>query len=145
MSTREELLKAKAEIEARLAQLDDYDYSHKIVILFHPDLTEGRIPFYSKKEFYVNESEKDLKNLIQLIESIYAKKYGLYDSVMGNRLALMETFKVLLVNVDHNNYEDHKDHKDFPVLQLSDLSMNFDKAIVQLSNFLANVPIKANV
>lgn len=142
MSTREELLKAKAEIEAQLARLDAYDYSHKIVILFHPDLTEGRIPFYSKKEFYVKESEKDLKILIQLIENIYAKKYGIFDSVMGSRLALMETFKVLLVNTDDNDYEDHKD---FPVLQLSDLSMNFDKAIVQLSNFLANVPIKANV
>lgn len=139
MSTREELLKAKAEIEAQLARLDAYDYSHKIVILFHPDLTEGRIPFYSKKEFYVKESEKDLKNLIQLIENIYAKKYGLYDSVMGSRLALMETFKVLLVSVDHNNYEE------LPALKLNDLSMNFDKAIVQLSNFLANVPIKANV
>jgi hypothetical protein len=139
MSTREELLKAKAEIEAQLARLDAYDYSHKIVVLFHPDLTEGRIPFYSKKEFYVKESEKDLKILIQLIESIYAKKYGLYDSVMGNRLVLMETFKVLLVNVDYNNYEE------LPALKLNDLSMNFDKAIVQLSNFLANVPIKANV
>lgn len=139
MSTREELLKAKAEIEAQLARLDAYDYSHKIVILFHPDLTEGRIPFYSKKEFYVKESEKDLKNLIQLIENIYAKKYGLYDSVMGSRLALMETFKVLLVNVDHNNYEE------LPALKLTDLSMNFDKAIIQLRNFLENVPIKANV
>ena len=139
MSTREELLKAKAEIEAHLARLDAYDYSHKIVVLFHPDLTEGRIPFYSKKEFYVKESEKDLKNLIQLIENVYAKKYGLYDSVMGSRLALMETFKVLLVNVDHNDYEE------LPALRLHDLSMNFDKAITQLSNFLENVPIKANV
>lgn len=139
MSTREELLKAKAEIEAQLARLDAYDYSHKIVVLFHPDLTEGRIPFYSKKEFYVKESEKDLKNLIQLIENIYAKKYGLYDSVMGNRFALMETFRVSLVNVDHNNYEE------LPAFRLHDLSMNFDKALVQLSNFLENVPIKANV
>ena len=139
MSTREELLKAKAEIEAQLARLDAYDYSHKIVILFHPDLTEGRIPFYSKKEFYVKESEKDLKILIQLIENIYAKKYGIFDSVMGSRLALMETFKVLLVNVDHKNYEE------LPGLQLKDLSMNFDKAITQLSDFLENIPIKANV
>ena len=139
MSTREELLKAKAEIEAQLARLDAYDYSHKIVVLFHPDLTEGRIPFYSKKEFYVKESEEDLKNLIQLIECIYSKKYGIFDSVMGNRLVLMETFKVLLVNVDHNNYEE------LPALKLNDLSMNFDKALVQLSNFLENVPIKANV
>ena len=142
MLTREELLKAQEAIELLLMQFDRRQYSQKIVILSHPDLTEGRIPFYSKKEFYVNESEEDLKILIQLIESIYAKKYGLYDSVMGNRLALMETFKVLLVNTDNNDY---KDPKDFPVLQLSDLSMNFDKAIVQLSNFLETVPIKANV
>ena len=142
MLTREELLKAKEEIELLLAQFDLRQYSQKIIILFDPDLTEGRIPFYSKKEFYVNESEKDLKLLIQLIESIYAKKYGLYNSVMGNRLMLMETFKVSLVNTDDNDY---KNHKDFSVLQLSDLSMNFDKAIVQLSNFLETVPIKANV
>lgn len=142
MLTREELLKAKEEIELLLAQFDLRQYSQKIIILFDPDLTEGRIPFYSKKEFYVNESEKDLKLLIQLIESIYAKKYGLYNSVMGNRLVLMETFKVSLVNTDDNDY---KNHKDFSVLQLSDLSMNFDKAIVQLSNFLETVPIKANV
>ena len=142
MLTREELLKAKEEIELLLAQFDLRQYSQKIIILFDPDLTEGRIPFYSKKEFYVNESEKDLKLLIQLIESIYAKKYGLYNSVMGNRLVLMETFKVSLVNTDDNDY---KNHKDFSVLQLSDLSMNFDKAIVQLSNFLETVPINANV
>ena len=142
MLTREELLKAKEEIELLLAQFDLRQYSQKIIILFDPDLTEGRIPFYSKKEFYVNESEKDLKLLIQLIESIYAKKYGLYNSVMGNRLVLMETFKVSLVNTDDNDY---KNHKEFSVLQLSDLSMNFDKAIVQLSNFLETVPIKANV
>lgn len=64
MATKEELLKEKEKIEKQLKELDSKEYSQKIVILFNPDLTEGRIPFYSKKEFYIKGEKQILTKKI---------------------------------------------------------------------------------
>mgnify|MGYP001688602752 CR=1 FL=1 len=140
MVTRTELLKQKEEIEKQLQELANKEYQRKIVIFSNPDLTEGRFPFYSKKEFYIieNQGRFDSSTLVNLIESIYSKKYGLYDGVMGSIYNLMETFKVSL------RERDTADKNDLPILKLSELSTSIDKAIKQINDFLETVPIKSN-
>lgn len=141
MKTREELLREKEEIEKQLKKLDTIkEYSKKIVILFNPDTTEGKIPFYSKKEVYIKEREHSLfkiNDLIRLIEFIYAKKYGLYDSVMGNTRVLMETFRVYETSVDI-------DDKCDSVFDLNKLMWTFEDAVKQIEEFLETVPTKPN-
>ena len=137
MATREELLRKKEEIEKKLRKLEQQAYSDKIVVLSNPDVNEGRFPFLDRKEFYVTGSTQDVENLKKLIESIYAKKYGLYDGVMGNRFVLMETFKVLHLGADS------EDSNDLPILNTSSLSRNVDVARKEISDFLENVPSKS--
>ena len=137
MATRDELLRQKEEIEKKLRKLEQQAYSDKIVVLSNPDVNEGTFPFLDRKEFYVTGSTKDVENLQKLIESIYAKKYGLYDGVMGNRFVLMETFKVLHLGADS------EDSNDLPILNISNLSRNFDVARKEISDFLENVPSKS--
>ena len=136
MATREELLRKKEEIEKKLRKLEQQEYSDKIVVLSNPDVNEGTPPFLDRKEFYVTGSTKDIENLQKLIESIYAKKYGLYDGVMGNRFVLMETFKVLHLGADS------EDSNDLPILNISNLTRNIDVARKEISDFLENVPSK---
>ena len=136
MATREELLRKKEEIEKKLRKLEQQEYSDKIVVLSNPDVNEGTLPFLDRKEFYVTGSIKDIENLQKLIESIYAKKYGLYDGVMGNRFVLMETFKVLHLGADS------EDSNDLPILNISNLTRNIDVARKEISDFLENVPSK---
>lgn len=140
MATRTELLQQKELIEKQLQELANQEYQQKIVIFFNPDLTEGRIPFYSKKEFYIieNQGRFDSTTLVNLIESIYSKKYGLYDGVIGSIYNLMETFKVSL------RERDTEDKNDLPVLKISELNTSIDKAITQINDFLETVPIKSN-
>ena len=137
MATRAELLRKKEEIEEKLRILEKKEYFDKIVVLSNPDVNEGRFPFLDRKEFYVTGSTKDVENLQKLIESIYAKKYGLYDGVMGNRFVLMETFKVLHLGADS------EDSNDLTILNISNLSRNFDVARKEISDFLENVPSKS--
>ena len=110
MATRTELLQQKELIEKQLQELANQEYQQKIVIFFNPDLTE----------------------------SIYTKKYGLYDGVMGSIYNLMETFKVSL------RERDTEDKNDLPVLKISELNTSIDKAITQINDFLETVPIKSN-
>lgn len=138
MATKEELLKAKEEIEKQLKKLGEQEYSEKIVVLFTPDLTEGRISFYNKKEFYIKESKRDVENLIKLIEFIYSQKYGLYDAVMGSRYCLMKTFSVYIASVDS------KDKNDLPVFEMNKLKQGFNASIEQIKEFLETVPTKSN-
>lgn len=140
MATKTELLKQKEDIEKQLQELANQDYQRKIVIYFQPDLTEGRIPFYYKKEFYIieNQGRFDSSTLVNLIESIYSRKYGLYDGVMGSIYNLMETFKVSL------RERDTADTNDLPIFKLSELNTSIDKAITQINDFLETVPIKSN-
>lgn len=140
MATRTELLQQKELIEKQLQELANQEYQQKIVIFFNPDLTEGRIPFYSKKEFYIieNQGRFDSSTLVNLIKSIYSKKYGLYDGVMGSIYNLMETFKVSL------RERDTEDKNNLPVLKISELSTSIDKAKKQINDFLETVPIKSN-
>ena len=141
MKTREELLREKEEIEKQLKKLDKIkEYSKKIVILFNPDLTEGRIPFYSKKEFYIKERENGLfkiNDVKKLIECIYVEKYGLYDSVMGSSKVLMDTFRVYITSVDI-------DDKCDSVFDMNKLSLTFGEALKQIEEFLETVPTKSN-
>ncbi len=138
MATKEELLKEKEKIEKQLKELDSKEYSQKIVILFNPDLTEGRIPFYSKKEFYIKGEKTNFnkKDLVKLIEFIYSKKYGLYDGVMGSIYNLMKNFKVSL---QETNTEDKNN---LSVFEMNQLNPKFDEAIKQIEIFLDNLPIE---
>lgn len=136
MATREELLRAQAEIERKLKTLDAKEYSEKIVILYNPDLNEGRIPFQNRKEFYIKGSNRNVENLKKIVEHIYSKKYGLYNGVMDNSFVLMETFKVLVVGVDS------EDKNDLPVFNISNLNRKFPEAVKEISNFLETVPSK---
>ena len=142
MKTREELLREKEEIEKQLKKLDKIkECSKKIVILFNPDLTEGRIPFYSKKEFYIKEGENCLfkiNDVIKLIEYNYAKKYGLYAGVMGSSKVLMKTF---FVNTENKDIE-YIDN--FSIFDIDKLSTTFGEAETQIEEFLETVPTKQN-
>lgn len=141
MKTREELLREKEEIEKQLKKLDKIkEYSKKIVILFNPDLTEGRIPFYSKKEFYIKGRENclfEINDVIKLIEFIYAKKYGLYNSVMGSTRNLMETFRVYETSINI-------DEKCDSVFDINKLMWTFEYAVKQIEEFLETVPTRPN-
>lgn len=140
MATKTELLKQKELIEKQLQELANQDFQQKIVIYFQPDLTEGRIPFYYKKEFYIvdNHGRFDIFTVVNLIESIYSKKYGLYDGVMGSLYNLMETFKVSI------RERDTADANDLPIFKISELSTSINTAIKQINEFLETVPIKSN-
>ena len=140
MKTREELLREKEEIEKQLKELELQEKIRKIVILFNPDLTEGRIPFYNKKEFYIKERKSGLlnvNNLIKLIEFILAKKYGLYDGVMGSSKVLMDTFSVYSKSVDI-------DYNCDSIFDISKLSLTFGEAVKQIEDLLETVPTKSN-
>lgn len=139
MKTREELLREKEEIEKQLRELQIKEYAKKIVILFNPDLTEGKIPFYSKKEFYIKEGKAwycQAENFKKLIEIICTRKYGLYDGVMGT-LSLMDCFFAKIKDV---NMED----EDLPIFNISELSTNLKDALQQIDKFLETVPTKSN-
>lgn len=141
MKTREELLREKEEIEKQLKALELAEYSKKIIILSNPDTTEGRIPFYYRKEFYIKEAKtktfQTVENFKKLIEHICAKKYGLYDGIMGT-ISLMECFLVRVENVN-GKYED------LPIFDLNELSSDLEDALKQIEEFLMSISYKQNV
>lgn len=123
-------------LRRKLKFLEDKEYLKKIVILFNPNLNEESCPHQNKKEFYIEGSNEDVENLYKILEVICAKKYSLYNGVIGNRFVMMSMFHILLEGVDT------EDKNDLPVLNTSSLSRNFYSAIEETRNFLETVPIQ---